>query len=41
MGDASADEYQSAGYDVSADDTTSDAGKEAPQEGMLEKSIVK
>ena len=40
MGNASADEYQSAGHDVRADDATSNAGKEASQQGMLEEGIV-
>ena len=40
MGNAAADEHQPAGYDVSADDATRNAGKEASQQGMLEKGII-
>jgi hypothetical protein len=40
MCDATADEHQPAGHNVRADDATSDAGKQASEQGMLEEGIV-
>jgi hypothetical protein len=41
MGNTSADENQSAGYDVCPDNATRNAGKKTSQQGMLEKGIIK
>ena len=40
MGDSSADEDQPAGNDVSPDNAARDAGKQAAEQGVLEKGIV-
>ena len=40
MGNPSADEDQAAGHDVGPDDAARDAGKQAAQQGVLEKGIV-
>jgi hypothetical protein len=40
MGNAAADENQSAGYDVTPYYSASDAGKETANEGVLKKGVM-